>query len=112
MAIKVNGKNASAIELKLARNTEIDNLCQQFAKLSVSNIKQGSVLLLTHPISDNTWLKSYNTNVKEQLLKTFIYQLITQSDVQNLIRKKIDVAIEVNEIKNILENPVWRGTVI
>lgn len=108
MSIRVNGINANAIELQLARHADIDNLCRQFAKLSVSNIKQGSVLLLVHPISPDIWRKS-SEEEKQKLLEEFIYQLIYQSDVKNLIQKEIDVSIEVNEIKNVFGDPAWRG---
>ncbi|VDI26127.1 Hypothetical predicted protein [Mytilus galloprovincialis] len=107
MSIKFQGINASKIEVKLARLADIDNLCRQFAKLSVSNIKQGSVLLLVHPISPDIWRKS-SEEEKQKLLEEFIYQLIYQSDVKNLIQKEIDVSIEVNEIKNVFGDPAWR----
>lgn len=108
MSIKVNGLNANAIEFKLARNAEIDNLCRKFAKLAVSNVRRGSVLLMVHPISPDTWRKSSDTE-KKKLLEEFVHQLLESPEVTKLIQKEINVTIDVNEIKNVFGDPLWRG---
>ncbi|CAG2224049.1 unnamed protein product [Mytilus edulis] len=107
MSIKVNGLNANAIEFKLARNAEIDNLCRKFAKLAVSNVRRGSVLLMVHPISPDTWRKSSDTE-KKKLLEEFVHQLLESPEVTKLIQKEINVTIDVNEIKNVFGDPLWR----
>ncbi|XP_063413528.1 uncharacterized protein LOC134695956 [Mytilus trossulus] len=107
MSIKVNGLNASSIELQLAQNAEIDNICRRVANLTISNIRRGSVLLMVHPISPDTWRKSSDSE-KMKLLEEFVHQLLESTEVRKLIQKEINVTIDVNEIKNVFGDPLWR----
>lgn len=109
MSIRFRGINAASIEQRLIQNDQIDVLCRKFAKLSISSITRGSILLMVHPITPDTW-KSTSDVQKQELLIEFIRQLLDTPDVKNLIHDKIDVAIEIKEVKNVFGNPTWRGT--
>jgi hypothetical protein len=102
--------NADSIEKHLIQNDQIDVLCCKFAKLSISSIRHGSILLMVHPNTPDTW-KSTSDGQKQKLLIEFIRQLLDTPDVKNLIHNEIDVAIEIKEVKNVFGNPTWRGTV-
>jgi hypothetical protein len=52
MSIQLSGINADSIEKHLIQNDQIDVLCCKFAKLSISSIRHGSILLMVHPNTD------------------------------------------------------------
>lgn len=109
MSIRLRGKNDVKIERHLSQNEHIDDLCRKFAKLSISSIRHGSILLMVHPITPDTW-KSTSDVDKQELLIEFIRRLLDTPDVKNLIHNEIDVTIEIKENKNVFGDPAWRGT--
>lgn len=108
MSIRLRGKNAASIEQRVIEIKQIDDVCREFAKLSISSIRPGSILLMVHPITPDIW-KSTSDDNKQKLLIEFIRQLLDTPDVKNLIHNEIDVAIEIKEVKNVFGDPAWRG---
>lgn len=109
MSIRVRGKHADAIEQHVIQNEHIGDLCREFAKMDISSTRRGSILLMVHPITPDTW-KSTSDVDKHELLKEFIRQLLDTPDVKNLIHNEIDVTIEIKENKNVFGDPAWRGS--